>query len=138
MRDQLEDLRSRALQELEIIGQERELEEWRVKYLGRKGTLTTMLRSVGGLSDAERPAAGALANEVKKALEAALADKDKDLKQAEMIRKMGAAAIDVTLPGRSVRRGGWHPTTSMVKEIVSVFARMGFQVVEGPEVEWDY
>ncbi|MDO8671158.1 MAG: phenylalanine--tRNA ligase subunit alpha, partial [Dehalococcoidia bacterium] len=89
-------------------------------------------------SDAERPAAGALVNEVTRALEAALSDKDKGLKQAEMIRKMEAAAIDVTLPGRSDRRGGWHPTTSMVKEIVSVFARMGFQVVEGPEVEWDY
>lgn len=138
MRDQLQEVKSTALRELEAVHEWRKLEEWRVRYLGRKGALTTLLRSVGSLPEDQRPAAGALANEVKKALEVALADMEKDLKQAEVARRMEAEAIDVTLPGRPVQPGGLHPTTAVVREIVDVFVRMGFQVVEGPEVEWDY
>lgn len=138
MREQLEDVKSKGLRELGAVAEWRDIEEWRVRYLGRKGVLTTMLRSIGGLPADERPAAGSMANEVKKALDEALDEKEVALRQAELAKKLEQERVDVTLPGRPVQLGGLHPTTRMVREIVDVFVRMGFQVVEGPEVEWDY
>ena len=137
MIQQVEDLASKALSELEPLAEPEELEKWRVSYLGRKGSLTQLLRGVSSLPVEERREAGSAANRAKNRLEGALSDKEEALKQQELSKRLGEA-IDVTLPGHPVELGRLHPTTQMLREICQAFNSMGFQVVEGPEVEWDY
>ena len=137
MMQQVEELTSRALSELEPLAEPESLEQWRVSYLGRKGSLTQVLRGVSSLPVEERREAGSAANRAKKRLEGALSGKEEALKQQELSKRLGEA-IDVTLPGHPVELGRLHPTTQMLREICQAFNSMGFQVVEGPEVEWDY
>ncbi len=137
MMQQVEELTSRALSELEPLAGPEALEQWRVSYLGRKGSLTQLLRGVSSLPVEERREAGSAANRAKNRLEGALSDKEEALKQQELSKRLGEA-IDVTLPGHPVELGRLHPTTQMLREICHAFNSMGFQVVEGPEVEWDY
>ena len=137
MIQQVEELASQALSELEHLVEQEALEKWRVSYLGRKGSLTQMLRGVSSLPVEERREAGSAANRAKKRLEGALSEKEESLKQQELSKRLGEA-IDVTLPGHPVELGRLHPTTQMLREICGAFGSMGFQVVEGPEVEWDY
>ncbi|MCL5263609.1 MAG: phenylalanine--tRNA ligase subunit alpha [Chloroflexi bacterium] len=138
MIDQLNKLRDEALAELSSIHDLGELEVWRVKYLGKKGALTAMLRQLGTLSPEERPAVGQAANQVKARLESQFAEKEAELQQAARALAMERERVDVTLPGRPLALGQLHPTTRVLKEILDAFVTMGFQVVEGPEVEWDY
>ena len=138
MLDTLGEIRSRAIEELESLQDLEALESWRVRYLGRKGILTQILRSLGGLSLEERRAVGAVANEVKGFLESSLADKEKTLKEKALLCSLEQRGIDVTLPGYPLPLGRLHPTTQMLREICGIFTSMGFEVVEGPEVEWDY
>ena len=138
MIDQLERLKEQALRELAEAKTAESAEAWRIAYLGKKGHLTTVLRGVGALPAAERPAAGQKANEVKGAIEQAFADRMEEIRRASLALAQQAERIDVTLPGRSPLLGQVHPTTRIVKEILDAFSAMGFQVVEGPEVEWDY
>ena len=126
-----------ALQELESVRTLEGLDEWRVMYLGRRGRLTRLLRGIGSLPSEERRRAGAEANRVKTVLDGALADRQAELKRAEADNLAQDEKIDVTLPGWPMPAGGLHPTTQMVREVCSAFGSMGFQVVEGPEVEWD-
>ena len=137
MIQQVQELKSQALRELGAIGGPEDLERWRISYLGRKGSLTQILRGLGSLPQEERKRAGSSANEAKREMESALTQKEESFKQRELTRRLGEA-IDVTLPGRSVQLGRLHPTTQTLREICQAFAYMGFQVVEGPEVEWDY
>ena len=137
MIDQVQEIKSKALQELEALGDPQALEGWRISYLGRKGSLTRLLRGVSSLPQKERRSAGSAANSAKRDLESALARREEDFKQQALSRKLGES-IDVTLPGHRVPMGRLHPTTQMLREICQAFAQMGFQVVEGPEVEWDY
>ena len=132
----LEDVKERALQELEQAHILEELERWRVSYLGRSGRLTQLLRGVGTLAPEARPAAGVAANQTKALLEQHLAQRQADLKE-ETDQQLAQERIDVTLPGRPVVLGRLHPTTQIVREICDAFISMGFQVVEGPEVEWE-
>jgi phenylalanyl-tRNA synthetase alpha chain len=134
---QVEEVKSRALKELESADSLEGLEEWRIAYLGRRGALTQLLRGLGGMSPDERRAVGAAANEAKRLLEERLARREQALKEAEAATLMERERIDVTLPGWPVPVGRLHPTTRIVREICDVFISMGFQVVEGPEVEWD-
>ncbi len=134
----LEKLRANALRELEGISSAGELEAWRVRYLGKKSELTKALRSLSGLPVAERKAVGAGANETKTALEDGLRQKEAALREAQLAGIAGREAIDITLPGRPLPAGGLHPITQTIYEIYDIFASMGFQVVEGTEVEWDY
>ena len=138
MIDQLEELKARALAELAAAADAEATEAWRIAYLGKKGQLTALLRQVGSLPPAERPLAGQKANEVKTAIEAALARRLDEQRRQEMRRAEEAERIDVTLPGRQPSLGQVHPTTRIMKEILDAFGAMGFQVAEGPEVEWDY
>ena len=131
------ELKGEALQELEALNNREALESWRVSYLGRRSRLTTILRGVGGLPSEERRSVGSLGNQTKAILEEQLAEKLEALKQAELGRLSADEPIDVTLPGRPVRTGRLHPTTQIVREICDAFVAMGFQIVEGPEVEWD-
>ena len=137
MIDQIQELKSVALQGLEAIGTPEELEQWRVSYLGRKGALTRILRSLGSLPPEERRAVGSAANQVKGELETAFAQREETFNRQELSRRLGEA-IDVTLPGEKVSIGRLHPITQTLREICQAFVYMGFQVVEGPEVEWDY
>ena len=138
MLEQLTQLRAKALDALDGVTSPKELEDWRVAHLGRKGPLTQLLRSLGSLPADQRQAAGGQANQLKADLESALAARANEL-QAEAAAALGQReAIDVTLPGRPQSVGRLHPTTLMIREMTSAFSAMGFQVVEGPEVEWDY
>jgi phenylalanyl-tRNA synthetase alpha chain len=138
MLNQLKDLRAQALDDLNNVDSPNELELWRVRYLGKKGSLTQILRSLSALPIEERRDVGALANEVKRALEARLEDKRKSLEEALLASSGQSQAPDITLPGRPLPTGRLHPTTQTLKEVCDVFRNMGFQVVEGPDVEWDY
>jgi len=137
MLEQLEELRLKALQELESISTTKELESWQIGYLGRKSALTKVLRGLATLPLEERKVVGARANEVKANLEDGLRHKEQALREAELASaKRGA--VDITLPGRPFPVGRLHPITQTLDEIYDIFVSMGFQVVEGPEVEWDY
>ncbi len=134
---QLEELKVNALQELEGIHNVKELELWRVRYLGKKSGLTNVLRSLATLPMEERKTVGARANEVKANLEGSLRQKEQALHEAELVSAK-REVVDVTLPGRPFPVGRLHPITQTLHEICDIFVSMGFQVVEGPEVEWDY
>jgi len=138
MLKQLEELKSSALQELEGITDVRGLEAWRVRYLGKKSQLTTILRSLAKLPVEERKKAGALANQIKADLEDSLKQKRQVLREAQLVTTVGEEHIDITLPDRPFPVGRLHPITQTVTEICDIFVSMGFQVVEGPEAEWDY
>jgi phenylalanyl-tRNA synthetase alpha chain len=138
MTESLPALREEALAALEKVSTAKALEEWRIAYLGRKSRVTEALRSIAARPPEERRAFGAQANEVKHALEQRLEEKSAALQQAAAGAQAQRETIDVTLPGRAVNLGRLHPTTRTIREITSAFVAMGFQVVEGPEVEWDY
>ncbi len=138
MLPQLEELKQKALQELEGISNIKELESWRVCYLGKKSELTQILRSLGRLPLDDRKAVGSRANEVKAYLENSLEQKGLAIGEMQLAASAKREAIDITLPGRPFPMGHLHPITQTLYEICDIFASMGFQVVEGPEVEWDY
>jgi phenylalanyl-tRNA synthetase alpha chain len=114
------------------------LEQLRVDYLGKKGKLTALLKGLGKLSAEERPAAGAQINVVKQALQIAIGERKSILESAVIEAKLAAETIDVTLPGRGQSVGGIHPVTRTIERIEDFFAAIGFEVVEGPEIEDDY
>lgn len=139
MLKQLEDLKLSALLELKGINNIKELESWRVRYLGRKSHLTNILRSLAALPQEDKKAVGAQANEVKAYLEDSLRQKGQVLRQLKLAASAEGEHIDITLPGRHLPIGRLHPITQTLYEICDIFVSMGFQqVVEGPEVEWDY
>jgi phenylalanyl-tRNA synthetase alpha chain len=135
---ELEELKTKAVTELGLINNLSELEKWRVRYLGRKGDLTSLLRGLSSLPIEDRRAAGAAANDIKALLEADLQQREQALKEQELVSVLERTRVDVTLPGYPVPLGRLHPTTQTLREICAVFVSMGFQIVEGPEVEWDY
>lgn len=137
MLDKLRELQDQALRELEAVTNKEMLEQWRTAHLGKKSSLNQVLRSVGQLPKEERPAVGQRGNEVKLALEAAYEQRVQALKAQEIAQALMAESIDVTLPGRPVSLGRLHPSTQALREIYAIFAAMGFQVYDAPEVETD-
>ena len=138
MEQELNSLRETALKELAAVTAKESLNDLKVKYLGKKGLLTGMLRGLGGLSPEERPRIGQVVNEIRNELETIITDKLEVMKQAELARKLASETIDVTMPGRRVGLGHLHPLTSTLNRIKDTFMRMGFEIAEGPEVEKDY
>lgn len=138
MLSQLEQLRESALRELAGINDVKELESWRVRYLGKKSELTRVLHGLAELSIDERRAVGALANQVKNLLEKSGQEKKAVIQNVQLDNTARAELIDITLPGRTFPVGHLHPMSQTLHEICNIFVSMGFQVVEGPEVEWDY
>ncbi|HEY3423651.1 MAG TPA: phenylalanine--tRNA ligase subunit alpha [Negativicutes bacterium] len=138
MEQQLESLKQAASQELNQAADIDNLNEVRVKYLGKKGSITSVLKGLGGLSPEERPRIGQIVNEIRAELEQMIVSKSDKFKQAELVRRLAAEKIDVTLPGRRVNVGHKHPLTLTLDRIKETFMRMGFSVAEGPEVENDY
>ena len=137
MLEELNRLEEEALKALEAAEDEEALDQWYRAYLGRKGAVTQMVRSVGTLPKEERPAFGRRANEVKQALEAAYADRREAVRRMVLARALEEGAVDVTLPGRPVVRGRLHPATRTLREIYAIFADMGFQVYRSRDVETD-
>lgn len=135
MKEEILELEKRALGELASVRDQSELEGLRIRYLGKKGLLTSLMKGVGSLPPEERPEAGKLANRVKKNLSTRFGEA-KDLLLDRL--KRGRAAIDVTLPGREPGYGHLHPITQVIGEVCAIFSRMGFRVVKGPNVELDY
>ena len=138
MRTQLEQIKESALRELAQCGDLKALEALRVGYLGKKGQLTAILKQMGKLSAEERPVVGQIANEVRQALEAAIAEKQEALREKELNDRLEAERIDVTMPGRARKTGGLHPLNIVMNDLIDIFQSMGFDVVDGPEVETDY
>ena len=138
MKEQLEKIRQLAEAELAECNSAEALEALRVKYLGKKCELTAILKQMGGLSAEERPVIGQLANEVRKSIEDTLAARTAALKSELAAKKLKEETIDVTLPGKVQSVGKLHPLTAVLNEVKEVFLGMGFEVVEGPEVETDH
>jgi phenylalanyl-tRNA synthetase alpha chain len=136
--ESLEILKTAATEAVQAASSPAELEQLRVDYLGKKGQLTGILKNLGTLSPEDRPKAGALINEVKQELTSLLNARKDDLEQQALAEKLAAERIDVTLPGRRVDAGGLHPITRTIQRVEDFFAGMGFDVVEGPEIEDDY
>lgn len=138
MERELNSLKETALKELSTANNKEVLNELKIKYLGKKGQLTTVLRGLGALSPEERPRMGQVVNEIRNEIEAIITDKLDAMKQAELSQKLSSETIDVTLPGRANELGHLHPLTLTLNRIKDTFMRMGFEIAEGPEVEKDY
>ncbi len=137
MLEELEQIEKAALDELAQVGDEAQLESWRVAYLGRSSRLMGAFDRLGQIPKEERPAIGRGANQVKQSLEAALAERRAELQQATLLRALSSERLDVSLPGRPLRRGRLHPSTQTLREIYRIFAEMGFQIYRSREVETD-
>jgi phenylalanyl-tRNA synthetase alpha chain len=135
MKDQVLNIEKKALRDLREVKDLSGLESFRVAYLGKKGLLTSQMKQLGNLSPAERPEAGQLLNRIKSDLTKRF---EEVREQIISRREEGASFLDITLPGREPARGHLHPITQVSLEICEIFRRMGFKVVEGPEVELDY
>jgi phenylalanyl-tRNA synthetase alpha chain len=133
----LETLREEARGAIAAAPDVATLDAIELDVLGKKGRLTAVLRGIGALPAEDRPRVGAIANEVRAALEAALAVRGTDLRGSELAARLAAEAVDVTTPGRPFRRGALHPIQETIREIADIFAQFGFVTYEGPEVEDD-
>lgn len=134
----LEDILSTALSAVASAGDSSALDDVRVKYLGKKGELTGLLKGLGKLSPEARPAAGAEINSAKEALQEAISARKADLDNAAIDAQLASETIDVSLPGRNADIGALHPVTQVLRRMEDFFIGVGYQVVEGPEIEDDY
>ena len=137
MQEQLSRIQEEALAQLSQITDKAGLDALRLKLMGKKGELTLLRRSMGQIPAEDRPKAGQMINEVVTALSAKLDEMDLRLKQLEQERKLQSEAIDVTEPRKHAPIGMMHPISLVQDQMLSVFTSMGFDVVEGPEVEFD-
>ena len=135
---ELESIVAAARSDFALCGDAVALENVKAKYLGKSGRLTELLKTLGGLPAAERPAAGARINEAKAELEAALQRRREELAETGLARKLAADALDVSLPGRGQSVGGLHPITRTRQRIETLFHSLGFAVADGPEIEDDF
>ena len=138
MKEKLKELQDLAMKQIETAIKSNELEEIRVKFLGKKGELTTILRSMGGLSPEERPLVGKLVNEAKALVEEKLETTIKKIKDKERDAKLSSETIDISLPGKKKVIGKRHPLDLTLQSMEEIFISMGFTIEEGPEVELDY
>ena len=135
--EQIQDIQDQATQAIAAAQSVDDVESVRIRFLGRKGGLTGVLSGMGKLSADERPVVGGAANHAKRAIEAALETRMTALESAALERQLQTESLDVTLPGRPYRTGFRHPLLATLQEAVDIFVRMGYDVVEGREVEWD-
>lgn len=138
MKQQLENIKAEALEAISSVQDKAELEALRVKYLGKKGGLTAILKQMGKLSAEERPVMGQLANEVRSKIENLIAEASEKIKKIETEAKLEKETLDVTMPGKPSPIGHKHPLSIVLDEVKEIFYGMGFDVATGPEVEWDY
>ena len=137
-KESVQSIAEEAGRELAEVSEESALEQWRVTYLGRKGRLTTVLRSLGEIAPEERKTIGVEANRVKAELEQAFVERRDVLEAKRIEKKVNAGRIDVSLPARPLTEGRLHPVTQTMREVLDAFIAQGFSISEGPEVELDY
>ena len=138
MKEQLEALRESALSELATLSEPKALEEFRVRLLGKKGEITALLRGMGAVPAEERPAMGQLINSLRAEIEEALAARESEVALKLKNERLAAETLDVTLPGKAAEKGGLHPLSIVLEDLIDIFRSMGFDVVDGPEVETEH
>ena len=138
MKQQLEEIKSRAAAALANAKLPQEIDELRVRFLGKKGELTGILKQMGKLSPEERPVIGQLANEVRSWIETDIETRLTEIKASQMAARLESEKLDVTLPGKRPQFGAKHPLSIVLDEIKEIFIGMGFEIADGPEVETDY
>lgn len=138
MKQKLEEIKSAALAAITLAEDEKQIDEVRVKYLGKKGELTAILKQMGSLSSEERPVMGQLVNKVKAELEEAVAVASKAFKEKAAEQRLANEKIDITLPSKPAAVGRLHPLNTVLNDMIDIFQSMGFDVVDGPEVETDF
>lgn len=138
MKEKLKQIRESAMAQLSAADSSESLEQLRVKLLGKKGELTAVLRGMGSLSAEERPAVGAVANEVRAAIEEMIEEKKRKLESERLQHRLESEKIDVTMPSKRRELGHRHPLAQVEEEMCEIFRSMGFDIEEGPEVETDY
>jgi phenylalanyl-tRNA synthetase alpha chain len=134
----LQDVLRQALQEVSDASDLQQLDQVRVKYLGKKGEFTAQLKTLGQLPPEERKQAGQVINDAKQAFEQALDARNAVLEEAHLSQQLASNSVDITLPGRGQQAGGLHPVTRTMERIEQIFRNLGFDIVEGPEIEDDY
>lgn len=137
MKEKLEALREQALRELENLHTPKDLEEFRIRVMGKKGSLTEVLRGMGSLPAEERPKVGQLVNQLRSELETVLAQRETEIQEAIKAQRLQEETLDVTMPGKQPAIGGLHPLNIVLEDMIDIFQSMGFDVVDGPEVETD-
>lgn len=138
MKEKLEQIQQVALSAIESVSDLKQLEDLRVQYLGKKGELTAVLRGMKDLTAEERPVVGQMANEVREALEVALADKKVGLEMEAVNQRLQEEVIDITMPGKKINKGHMHPLHKTLEELEKIFMGMGYEIVDGREVETAY
>ncbi|MBR4797660.1 MAG: phenylalanine--tRNA ligase subunit alpha, partial [Oscillospiraceae bacterium] len=138
IKETLDRIREEALSAIKAADAESAIEDLRVRYLGKKGELTAILKQMGTLPAEERPLMGQLSNDVRKDIEALIAERSSELRQKAQELRFRAEALDVTLPGTDPHIGSRHPLETVLDDIKEIFLGMGFNVAEGPEVEFDH
>ncbi len=137
MRERLEEIKEKALKELEACADSAAIEALKVRFLGKKGELTALLRSMGSVAPEERPKVGQMINDARTQIEERIEEQLLALLAGERSQKLLKEAIDITLPGKKTHRGAMHPIVSVQKRIMDIFVGMGFAVTDGPEIELD-
>ncbi len=135
MQEKIANIKTKALEEINNANNAKELDEVRVKYLGKKGELTLILRSMGGLSPEERPIIGSLVNAVRDELEEKIKQGENRFAELEIQSKLENENIDVTMPSKKTQLGSIHPITQIIKDVEEIFIGMGYEIADGPEVE---
>ncbi|MDO4548063.1 MAG: phenylalanine--tRNA ligase subunit alpha [Clostridia bacterium] len=138
MKEELASIRERTLEQLKEIRDTSALEQLRVRVMGKKGELTGILRGMGKLPSDERPIMGQMVNDIRQKLENAISERMEALKELEKSQRLEREAIDVTLPGKTRSQGALHPNSIVLEDLLDIFVGMGFEVVEGVEVEYDH
>lgn len=138
MKQKLETIKSEALAAISAAENTQDIENVRVKYLGKKGELTAILKMMGGLSPEERPIMGQLVNSAKAEVETVLGEKAEEIKKAAVEQKLKDETIDITMPAKVSKTGKLHPLNTVLNDMIDIFQSMGFDVVDGPEVETDH
>ena len=135
MKEKIEEIRKSAKEKLVEIQNLQELQDLKVKYLGKKGELTTVLRGMGALSPEERPVIGSLVNQVRDKLNELFTEKEETFKKKELEKRLLTEKIDITEPSKKIELGSLHPITQIIKEVEEIFLGMGYKIADGPEVE---
>ncbi|MBQ9482296.1 MAG: phenylalanine--tRNA ligase subunit alpha [Clostridia bacterium] len=138
MKEKILRLKEKALEDIKNAKITKALADLKVKYLGKSGEVTELLKGMKDVPNEEKPAVGKLVNGLRSAIEEFIAEREKALKEAELKARLEAESIDVTLPGKATRRGGLHPVNLVRNELIEAFSGLGFKVFTGPEVELDY
>ena len=135
MKEEIANIKEQSVKEISNAKNLKELNDLRVKYLGKKGELTAILRGMGSLSPEERPVIGSLVNSVREEIENLIQEKEKEFKNQELLERLENETIDVTEPSKKVVLGSLHPITKIIEEVEEIFLGMGYQIADGPEVE---